>query len=79
MILTGLYNYATKSIQVLKLKQKTIQRAIEAYTKNPKWGNPLDYDLMVEKVKTGPRDRDVEYHVVPEPALVIIFVTYVAR
>jgi hypothetical protein len=61
------YNYATKSIQVLKLKQKTIQRAIEAYTKNPKWGNPLDYDLMVEKVKTGPRDRDVEYHVVPEP------------
>jgi hypothetical protein len=61
------YNYATKSIQVLKLKQKTIQRAIEAYTKNPTWGNPLDYDLVVEKVKTGNRERDVEYHVIPEP------------
>ncbi len=61
------YNYATQSIQVLKLKQKSIQRAIEAYTKNPKWGNPMGYDLTIEKVKTGSRERDVKYHVIPEP------------
>ena len=61
------YNYDTKSIQVLELKQKSIMRAIEAYKNNPKWGNPQGYDLMIEKVKTGPRDRDVEYTVVPEP------------
>ena len=61
------YNYTTKSIQVLKLKQKTIMRPMEAYMKNLKWGNPQRYDLTVEKVKTGPRDRDVEYHVIPEP------------
>ena len=61
------YNYNTQSIQVLKLKQKTIQRAIEAYSKNPKWGNPMGYDLNVEKVKTGSRDWDVEYTVIPEP------------
>ena len=61
------YNYDTKSIQVLELKQQTIMRAIEAYTKNPKWGNPQGYDLLIEKVKTGPRDRDVKYNVVPEP------------
>jgi hypothetical protein len=61
------YNYATQSIQVLKLKQKSIQRAIEAYTKNPKWGNPMGYDLTIEKVKTGSRERDVVYHVIPEP------------
>ncbi len=61
------YNYHTQSIQVLKLKQKTIQRAIEAYTKNPKWGNPMGYDLTVEKVKTGSRERDVKYTVIPEP------------
>jgi hypothetical protein len=61
------YNYATRSIQVLKLKQKSIQRAIEAYTKNPKWGNPMGYDLTIEKVKTGSRERDVVYHVIPEP------------
>jgi hypothetical protein len=61
------YNYATQSIQVLKLKQKTIQRAIEAYSKNRKWGNPMGYDLTIEKVKTGSRDRDVKYTVIPEP------------
>jgi hypothetical protein len=61
------YNYDTQSIQVLELKQKSIMRAIEAYMKNPKWGNPQGYDLLIEKVKTGPRDRDVKYTVIPEP------------
>src|SRR5687768_8173530 len=44
------YNYHTKSIQVLEIKQQTIMRAIEAFVKNPKWGNPQRYDLMIEKV-----------------------------
>jgi hypothetical protein len=61
------YNYEIKSIQVLELKQKKIQRALEAYAKNPTWGNPMGYDLVIEKVKTGSRERDVEYHVIPEP------------
>jgi hypothetical protein len=61
------YNYQTNSIQVLELKQQTIMRAIEAFVKNPKWGNPQGYDLTVEKVKTGSKDWDVEYNVVPEP------------
>jgi hypothetical protein len=63
----SVYNYQTKAIQVLVLKQQTIMRAIEAFAKNPKWGNPKNYDLIVEKVKTGSRERDVEYNVVPEP------------
>jgi hypothetical protein len=61
------YNYRTKSIQILEIKQQKIMRAIEAFVKNPKWGNPQRYDLIIEKVKTGSRDRDVEYHVIPEP------------
>jgi hypothetical protein len=61
------YNYQTQSIQVLELKQQTILRAIEAFVKNPKWGNPQQYDLLIEKVKTGSRDWDVEYNVIPEP------------
>jgi hypothetical protein len=61
------YNYHTKSIQVLEIKQQTIMRALEAFVNNPKWGNPQRYDLMIEKVKTGHRDWDVEYHVIPEP------------
>jgi hypothetical protein len=27
----------------------------------------VSYDLVIEKVKTGSRDFDVEYHVIPEP------------
>jgi hypothetical protein len=61
------YNYKTKTIQILALKQQTVMRAIEAFVKNPKWGNPKNYDLIIEKVKTGSRDRDVEYNVIPEP------------
>ena len=61
------YNYKTKTIQVLVLKQKTIMGAIEAFGENPKWGNPKNYDLIVEKSRTGSRERDVEYSVIPEP------------
>ena len=61
------YNYHTKSIQVLEIKQQTIMRALEAFVKNPKWGNPQGYDLVIEKVKMGSKDWDVEYNVIPEP------------
>jgi hypothetical protein len=61
------FNYKTKTIQILELKQKTVMRSIEAYIRNPKWGNPLNYDLIIERVKTGSQDRDVEYNVIPEP------------
>jgi hypothetical protein len=61
------YNYQTQSVQVLELQQQTILRAIEAFVNNPKWGNPKNYDLTIEKVKTGPREWDVAYNVIPEP------------
>jgi hypothetical protein len=61
------YNYKTKTVQILELKQQTVMRAIEALVKNPKWGNPQTYDLVIERVKTGNRDWDVEYNVIPEP------------
>jgi hypothetical protein len=62
-----IFNYKTKSIQILDLKQQTIMRAIEALVNNAKWGDPKKYDIIIEKVKTGTRDRDVEYNVIPEP------------
>jgi hypothetical protein len=61
------FNYKTQSIQILDLKQQTIMRAIEALVKNAKWGNPKQYDIIIEKVKTGAKDWDVEYNVIPEP------------
>jgi hypothetical protein len=47
------FNYKTQTIQILEVKQKTIMRAIEALLKNPKWSNPKNYDLIIERVKTG--------------------------
>ena len=61
------YNYNTETIQVLELKQQTIMRAIEAFVNNAKWGDPKKYDIIIEKVKTGAKDWDVEYNVIPEP------------
>jgi hypothetical protein len=61
------YNYASQTIQILEIKQKTVMRAIEALVKNPKWGDPQGYDLQIEKVRTGSQERDVEYNVIPEP------------
>jgi len=61
------YNYNTETIQVLELKQQTIMRAIEALVNNAKWGDPKKYDIIIEKVKTGAKDWDVEYNVIPEP------------
>src|SRR5215217_127867 len=61
------YNYKVKSIQVLEIKQQTIMRALEAFINNPKWGNPKNYDIVIEKTRYGSRERDVEYSVIPEP------------
>src|SRR5919199_5819020 len=61
------FNYDAKAVQVLVLKQQTIMHAIEALGRNPKWGNPKGYDLIVEKTRTGSQARDVEYSVIPEP------------
>ena len=63
----SVFNYKTQTIQILVLKQQTIMRAMEAFTKNPKWGNPKGYDLIIERDRTGSKERDVEYHVIPEP------------
>src|SRR3954470_3585066 len=61
------YNHRVKAVQVLVVKQQTIMRAVEAFGRNPKWGNPKGYDLIVEKTRTGSQARDVEYSVIPEP------------
>jgi hypothetical protein len=61
------FNYKSETIQILDLKQQTIMRAIEALVNNAKWGDPKKYDIIVEKVKTGAKDWDVEYNVIPVP------------
>lgn len=52
------WNYNSKKIQILELTQKGIMKTIQAYIKNPKWGNPRGYDFIVSKTGSG---LDTEY------------------
>lgn len=41
------YNHNTNTIQFLEVTQAVIQRGIEQYVGNPKWGEPSQYDFVV--------------------------------
>lgn len=44
------WNYSTKRIEICQFTQRGIQSAIMEYTKNSKWGNPINrYDITVVK------------------------------
>lgn len=47
------WNYADKKIQILEISQKSILKGIQAYLGNKKWGDPRDYDIIVNKGKEG--------------------------
>lgn len=59
------WNYKMKEVQILELTQKTIMRGIQLLIES--WGHPTEYDIIIGKVKTGTRDVDVEYSVMPRP------------
>lgn len=58
------YNYRDKAIQILELTQKGIMRSIAVLAKNPKWGSPLGYDLVITRKGEG---LETEYLVTPDP------------
>jgi len=60
----AVWNFQTKSVEVLEITQKTIQKTIESLARNEDWGSPLDYSITVtregEKLET-------KYTVTPSP------------
>ena len=60
------FNYQTKSIQILELTQKSIMIAIKSLVDNPKWGDPKQYDIAITKIGEG---LDTEYSVQGEPPI----------
>lgn len=60
----AVWNYSSKQVQVLQITQKTIMKAIEALTADEDWGDPLNYDLVVNRTGDG---MDTEYTVQPKP------------
>jgi len=58
------YNYEDRAIQILQITQSTIQEQIKAIIDNKKWGNPMMYDITINKVG---EDLQTSYSVVPNP------------
>lgn len=58
------YNYESKNIQILELTQKGIMKTMQSYIKNPKWGNPREYDFIVTRTGSG---MDTEYAITVNP------------
>lgn len=58
------WNYSSKSIQILEITQATIQKAIQDLSKDEEWGAPFFYDL---KINRKGKDLETEYSVTPSP------------
>lgn len=61
------FNYSLKEVQILEVTQRSIMRGIEGLVNSKSWGDPKEYDIAVIRTKTGKRDMDVEYSVMPQP------------
>ena len=61
-----IWNYQTKTIQILELTQKGIMTYIKTLTSNPKWGSPFLYDICVTKTGEG---LETKYSTVAEPPI----------
>lgn len=58
------YNYASKSVQILEITQKGIMRTIEGLSDDSEWGSPVGYDLTVNRSEDSGK---TSYTVVPSP------------
>ena len=59
------WNYDAQKVQIAQITQSSIKNQIEAYLKNPKWGDPKAYDFVV--TRKGQGFSDTEYNVVANP------------
>lgn len=58
------WNYKTEQVEVFELDKQDIIGGLTAYAKNPKWGHPKHYDVVINKTGSG---MDTEYKLVVEP------------
>lgn len=58
------WNYNEQKVQILQITQKGIMKYIQSLVKNPKWGNPRGYDLIVNKTGSG---LETDYSIIADP------------
>ena len=56
--------YASEQVEILELTQKTIREAILELSRNPKWGDPKEYDITINQIKEKGK---TSYTVTPDP------------
>ena len=61
------YNWDKDRVQVWEVKQSKIRKPIETLSKNKKWGDPANYDIVV--TRTGLGFNDTDYQVVANPPI----------
>lgn len=45
------WNYQEKKVQILEINQSTILKYLKKVIANPKWGDPRDYDIVVNRTE----------------------------
>jgi hypothetical protein len=58
------WNYASKSVAVLTITQKAIQKALTKLAQNKAWGSPTGYDIVITKSGSG---METSYEAIAEP------------
>ena len=58
------YNYQDNKVQILELTQRSVQKEILSLTRNKKWGDPKNYDIIVNRTGEGMETR---YTTMPNP------------
>lgn len=60
-----IWNYKTEAIEVFELDKQDIISALTTYSKDPDWGHPKEYDIVINKSGSG---LDTEYKFIAKPA-----------
>lgn len=56
------WNYATRSIQIIEITQSSIQKKLKALATDIDWGDPREYDIKIVRSGSG---METEYAVTP--------------
>jgi len=58
------WNYDDNQVQILEFTQRSIIDYVTQLSRNPKWGSPLQYDLIVNREGDG---LETKYSVIADP------------
>jgi len=58
------WNVNEKKLQILEITQVSVQNMIKAFSQDPDWGNPREYDIVVSR---SGQSLDTEYQVMAKP------------